>query len=75
MTGDMNIGWIQWFLSLEDHEFLLEIDKEFIEDKMNLIGIRESFSKERYKECLKLILSSKVPMEEDLQNQKFLELN
>jgi hypothetical protein len=23
-------GWISWFLSLDDHEFYLEIDKEFI---------------------------------------------
>jgi hypothetical protein len=28
-------GWISWFLSLEDHEFYLEIDREFIIDKMN----------------------------------------
>ena len=32
-----NFGWIQWFLNLEDHEFFVEVDKEFIEDKMNLL--------------------------------------
>ena len=33
-------GWIQWFLALEDHEFYLEVEKEFVEDKMNLVGLR-----------------------------------
>lgn len=36
-------GWMQWFISLEDHDFLLEIDKDFINDKMNLIGLRDHF--------------------------------
>jgi len=64
-----NFGWIQWFLSLEDHEFFLEIDREFILDKFNLIGLKKLFkSKERFKECLKLLLSKKIPTEEDLQS-------
>lgn len=76
MKQPMNVGWIQWFLSLEDHDLLLEVETEFIKDKMNLIDIKRNFgSKERYKECLKLLLSHKIPTEEDLQNQKFLELN
>ena len=69
-------GWIQWYLSLEDHDLLVEVDKEYITDKFNLIKLKEHFtSKERYKECLRLLLSNKIPNEEDLQNQKFLELN
>lgn len=60
-------GWIQWFISLEDHEFLIEVDKDFISDKMNLLGLRENFAtKDRFKECLRLLLSNKVPNEEDL---------
>ena len=67
---------MQWFLALEDHDFLVQVDREFIADKMNLLCLSENFSsKERYKECLKLLLSHKVPSEEDLQSQKFLELN
>lgn len=43
---------------------------------MNLLGIKDFFpTKERYNECMKLLLSSKVPNEEDIHNQKFLELN
>jgi predicted RNA-binding protein with PUA domain len=56
-------------LSLEDHDLLIEVDREFIEDQMNLIGLRELLpNKERYKESLKLLLSNKIPGEEDLQN-------
>lgn len=63
-----NLGWIQWFLNLEDHEFFVEVDKEFIEDKMNLLKLNQNFSsKQRYKDCLKLMLSNKIPNEEDLQ--------
>jgi hypothetical protein len=61
------LNWIQWFLTLEDHEFFLEIDREYLLDNMNLLGLQKSFpSKKRYKECLKLLLSNKVPNEEDL---------
>lgn len=61
--------WMQWFLSLEDHDFLIEVDREFIADEMNLLQLREGFAtKERYRECLRLITSNKVPNEEDLQN-------
>ena len=69
-------GWVQWFLSQEDHEFLLEVERDFIADKMNLIGLRDYFStKEKYNDSLKLLMSSKIPNEEDIHNQKFLELN
>jgi hypothetical protein len=63
------LTWMQWFLSLEDHEFLVEVEAQFIKDKFNLIGLKSFLpSKERYKECLRLIQSNKVPNEEDLQD-------
>lgn len=78
MKPPMLTGWIQWFISLEDHDFLLEIDVDFINDKMNLLKLREEYQStqlqqknmedDRYRECLRLIKSSKVPNEEDLQN-------
>ncbi len=64
-------NWMQWFLALEDHEYLIEVDRDFISDEMNLINLKETCfpsSKDRYKECLKLITSNKVPNEDDLQN-------
>jgi casein kinase II subunit beta len=60
-------NWMQWFLALEDHDFLVEVDREFLNDKMNLLCLSENFqSKERYKECMRLLLSHKVPSDEDL---------
>jgi hypothetical protein len=66
-------------LALEDHDFLVEVEREFIMDKMNLIKLREAsgsnnqkggcMSKIRFKKALRMILSNKVPTEEDLQNQ------
>lgn len=38
-------GWIKWFCSLEGHDFLVEIDDEFIQDAFNLYGIKKT---ERY---------------------------
>ena len=58
------MGWIQWYSSLEDHEFLVEVDADYVKDKFNLIGIRETITgttKEKFNESLKLILSKKVP--------------
>jgi len=33
-------GWIQWFWSLEGHDFLLEIEEEYIKDNFNLFGLK-----------------------------------
>lgn len=73
--------WMQWYLALEDHDFFVEIEREYIMAKLNLVKIREQsgnpppLSKNRFKNAIRLILSTKVPSEEDLQNPQFLELN
>lgn len=33
-------GWIQWFWSLEGHDFLVEIEEEYIKDSFNLFGLK-----------------------------------
>jgi hypothetical protein len=42
-VGNGNVGshsgWIQWFCSLDGHEFLIDIDEEFIRDAFNLFGL------------------------------------
>nr|AKJ66200.1 casein kinase II beta-3 [Euplotes octocarinatus] len=68
-------GWIQWFCSLEGHDFLLEIEEDYIKDYFNLFGLKKRFKTDRYSTCLKMILSNYSPTEEDLQNEEFLELN
>jgi len=31
-----SISWIKWFCALEGHEYLVEIDNEFVQDPTNL---------------------------------------
>lgn len=76
--SDENVGpggWIQWFCSLEGHDFLVEIEEEYIKDFFNLYGLKKRFKTDRYSTCIKMILSNYSPTEEDLQNEEFLELN
>ena len=32
-------GWINWFCTLEGHEYLVSVDEEFINDPSNLHGL------------------------------------
>ena len=73
--GGPQMGWIQWFCSLEGHEFLVEIDVDFIKDQFNLFGLQSQFPKDKLKTCTKMILSPLAPNEEDLADEHFLELN
>ena len=36
-----HLSWISWLCSLKGHEFLIEVDRYFIRDKMNLIKMDE----------------------------------
>ena len=36
-------GLLEWILDRDGHEFLIEVDRTFLRDKMNFIGLRESF--------------------------------
>ena len=46
--GAGQMGWIQWFCSLEGHEFLVDIDEDFLKDPFNLYGLQASFPKEKF---------------------------
>lgn len=55
--------WIDWFSSLEGHDFLLTVDRQFIKDKINLICLNDKaygihIDKKRMGECLRLLLST-----------------
>ena len=72
------LGWIQWFCSLEGHEFLAEVEVDFIRDPFNLKQLQQqlpSLSKDRLRTCLRMILAPQAPNEEDLADEAFLELN
>ena len=72
---DAPVGWIQWFCTLEGHEYMVEVDEAFIKDHLNLFGLHNSMGKEKFMECLKMILSPHSPSEDDLANEQYLELN
>ena len=40
-------GWIKWFCSLEGHDFLVEVEEDFVKDSFNLYGLKK-FKPERY---------------------------
>ena len=65
-------GWIQWYCSLEGHEFLAEVSESFIKDASNLYGLKSMV--ESFSEALHHIISEGVPDEDDLQNELYLEL-
>jgi len=49
---------MQWFCSLEGHEFLLPLDRNFLADKFNLISLGElGLPKDRIRKCLVLLMS------------------
>lgn len=54
---------------------MAEIDEDYIKDKFNLYGLHAYFPKDKFKTCLKMILSPLAPNEEDLNDEQFLELN
>lgn len=66
---------------MEDHQFLCEVDEDFIRDNFNLYGLKSKFNfytywnnSTIYREALDLILSSETPDDEDLEDERFLEV-
>lgn len=37
---DSEGGWVQWFCSLQGHEFYTEVDDDYLRDNFNLYGLR-----------------------------------
>ena len=52
-----SVGWIRWFCSLEGHEYMVEVDEDFIKDPFNLYGLQPQLGKDKFKQCIKMILS------------------
>jgi len=65
-------GWIQWFCSIEDHLFFCEVDEDYIRDSFNLYGLKKMFT--RYNDALEMILDPECPDDEELEDEKFLDL-
>jgi casein kinase II subunit beta len=48
-SAESDDSWIHWFCQLEGHEFLCEIDREYITDNFNLYGLRNVIPNYKYK--------------------------
>jgi casein kinase II subunit beta len=46
--------WIEWFCLQRGHEFFCEVPREWIEDKFNLYGLRETVTD--YDESIDIVL-------------------
>ena len=47
-SDDAPIGWIQWFCSLDDHQFLCEINEAYIRQPFNLYGLNKRIKNYKY---------------------------
>ncbi|CAD8146950.1 unnamed protein product [Paramecium pentaurelia] len=65
-------GWIEWFCAHEDHQFLCEVDDDYICDPFNLIGIKGKFN--FFNEAINMILQPTSPEDQDLEDERFLEV-
>lgn len=65
-----DIGWIEWFCDLDGHEFLIEIDEDYIVDNFNLYGLKPMIK--HYDQALEMILSKEAPDSEDFNNAEYL---
>ena len=65
-------GWVQWFCSLEGHDYLAEVTEEFLRDKSNLFGLSSKIP--NFPDAFYQLVSGGIPDEEDLQNEQYLEL-
>ena len=65
-------GWIAWYCGLQEHEFLCQVDREFILNPFNLKGLASQFN--NFDECHAMILSESAPSDQDLEESAFLGL-
>jgi hypothetical protein len=75
---------LEWILAREGNEFLVEIDRSFIKNKFNLIGLKEKFREElnmkdsqfndeSFNMMVKHLYKSSAPTPESLQDEKYVQ--
>jgi hypothetical protein len=76
-------GLLEWILEREGHDFLIDVDREYIRDAFNHTGLMEKFmsdlnlsednmSKTQFKLYLKHLYKSSAPTQENLEDEKYL---
>lgn len=65
-------GWIRWFCSQPGHEFLCEVDFDYIKDSFNLYGLRGKVN--NFDGAMQMILGFELNDTEDLVEYKALDL-
>ena len=77
-------GLLEWITEREGHEFLVAVDRQFIKDKFNLIGLHKKFCEElnvkeenltekQFGQYLKHLYKSEAPTQESLADEKYLQ--
>ena len=47
-SDDTPVSWISWFCSLDDHQFLCEINDTYIRQSFNLYGLHKRIKNYKY---------------------------
>lgn len=71
-SSQQDEGWIQWFCSIEDHQFYCQVDRDYIQDQFNLYGLSKLF--DNYNEALEMILDQESPNEGDHDDPSFMQI-
>ena len=78
-------GLLEWICDREGHEFLIEVDRPYIRDPMNHIGLMDKFynelniqvdksqRKSRFELYLKHLYKAAAPSAQHLQDEKYLQ--
>jgi hypothetical protein len=48
---------------------MIEVEEAYIKDHLNLFGLHNSMGKDKFKQCIKMILSPQSPNEDDLADE------
>jgi casein kinase II subunit beta len=55
LNKDCNMAdWVQWFCSMQGHDFFCEVDRDYIESRFNLYGLNQEVP--TFSRCLSIIL-------------------
>ena len=84
VKGKRYNGLLEWIMDRDGHEFLVDVDREFIRDKFNYHGLREKFidelnispenmSERQFQIYIKHLYKAAAPTQENLQDEKYLQ--